>query len=352
MGALLALNFWRKNSILFCAGLLLAMLAKSSWVLLPWALLLWSWPNPPPASDRRRERACLMIAVLLSLGVAAMTYLGHKTFEARATFEEALRAWQNTSLASGERHSLSQVLSALSFYAGRWLIPVGMAPFFDLDQIQFVFTDGLGALAFLLLIALLWRGKNSRTVLWWCLASLMVLLPVSGVVPFGFKQAYAARYLYFPLPFMLFFLLDGLATLTPPSGQRILVAFSAVAIVLLAVTTAHYRESYRDAGHFHQAIVERFPQSAIGHNGLGKWYASAGQKDMALQHFTQAVAANPNYLQANYNLGVFYLQQDNCAQAMPWLSKALTLNPNLDAAKKAHAHCQAKVKIDPDANSR
>jgi len=223
---------------------------------------------------------------------------------------------------------------AWTFYFTKLLWPWRLGPDYGRTP-QMVLTQGwqiwLSGLApYLILILLFWRGNR------FCRAavgfSLVMLLPVSGLVSFDFQEysTVADRYLYTAMlgPSLLLGWL-----LRRYYSQRGLVFGGAGIFFLLGVCSLLQVRNWQNGGTFYQNALEVNPHSWLAANNLGVIYLDRHELPEAKQLFEQSIAANPDYAIAVNNLGTVLGMQGQFDLAQEQFSRALTINPNYaDAA--------------------
>jgi tetratricopeptide (TPR) repeat protein len=90
-------------------------------------------------------------------------------------------------------------------------------------------------------------------------------------------------------------------------------------------------ESYRKALLCcRQLVVDQQLRAADVHHSLGIVLAEQGQWQIAIYHYHQAIALNPQLVLAFYNLGIALLQQDDSRAALEIYRHALSLEPIAD----------------------
>jgi len=62
--------------------------------------------------------------------------------------------------------------------------------------------------------------------------------------------------------------------------------------------------------------VEKNPDDADVHNGLGDAYYDSGMYEEAIESFKQAIKIDPDYAKAHHNLGIAYLQINDRGSAL------------------------------------
>ncbi len=332
-------KFWR--IILWIGFSCLAILSKSTWViLLPLFIFFSIHPKRPPRSMHPMIIPGLILIALCAGVATTMTLLGHKTLMLHADLAHVLQQPFLSGQSTGVTPSVDHLLTSALFYFGRWLLPYNLTPFFDADYTVWQIGDLVGT--FILLSLIMLRFKHDSTFNWRVLFVIFLpLIPVLGIIPFGYKQAQACRYIYFSLPFLLLFSFETIS-LFLTTAPRTLVAKSGLAILAttLFIFGLFYRSTYQNQETFYHRILEIQPRSSIGLNGLALAYINKGDLENAEAYLKLSLASDPDYLQPNLNLGIFYLKQKRCSQAMPFLKRAHDLNPNFEQTNRAISACK------------
>jgi spermidine synthase len=92
-------------------------------------------------------------------------------------------------------------------------------------------------------------------------------------------------------------------------------------------------------------VVAREPHDWRAQNLLGVACATVGLRDCALSAFTAAASANPRDPGTYVNLGLFYLQGGNPAEAVQNFSVALALDRTLPSARQGLADAQSALRM-------
>lgn len=163
----------------------------------------------------------------------------------------------------------------------------------------------------------------------------VVLLPVSGIVPFG-AHFMADRYTYVP-HVGLFIMVVWYVHQIWPSGtiQRLLKITLGIFILILLIWTsgiqiAHWENDRTLFGH----TLIKDPDNFLAHSIMGSHYEIKLKDDQkAVEHYMASVAANQNYAPAQNNLGELYWKKQAFGKAEKHFLIALKLNE-----KKAGTH--------------
>lgn len=218
-------------------------------------------------------------------------------------------------------------LDSLAFYLYKSICPAalsadyGWRPLAILDRAWFF---GL-ALVPLAVAIVVWKLR-SRTLA--CLALLFVaaLLPVLGVVPFGFQQisTVADRYAYLA---MLAVALAVAELLRRQWSFGWCVGSVAVLAVLLLMTREQ-SEVWRNDDRLFANMLSSNPHSFVAYTNLGVLRHRHVDPDGALLCYQKAIDANPNYPLAWFNQGVVHMKTGRHEQARDSFETADRLAPD------------------------
>ncbi|MGA2457032.1 MAG: tetratricopeptide repeat protein [Terriglobales bacterium] len=76
----------------------------------------------------------------------------------------------------------------------------------------------------------------------------------------------------------------------------------------------------------------------------------AGDYSAAEDKFKQAIKANPKNEVAHANIGNIYFKRKHYDEAVPWLEKALALNPDVQGVRECIRECKARTLVGPPTN--
>ena len=119
----------------------------------------------------------------------------------------------------------------------------------------------------------------------------------------------------------------GQATLyVAPSGESLL------------VDTGWPGFNGRDAERYLGAVVQSRPDSAPARNNLGTALAMQGRFGAAADHFAQAIAIDPGYVDAHFNLGLAQQRLGKSDEAKKQFQRVVELDPAHRAARNQLEH--------------
>lgn len=304
------------------ASFALSLMSKPMAVTLPFVLLLLDW-WPLERLKRDSNRVLWEKTPLLAMSAVASVL----TFKAQQGFGAMVKLTQIPFLGRLENATVSY-----GTYIGKALWPRDLAVLYPIHGVTF---EAL-AISCLVLIAItglaVWRVRQNPYLLMGWLWYLGMLVPAIGLVQVG-AQAMADRYTYVPLVGLSISLVWAIADAVERRPVlRQLAAFVAVAALVMFATSA-----YRQAGYWATsqtlfehtlAITER---NQIIDNNLGVILAGEGRNREAIGLYQAAIEVDPDYSEAQANLGHELLKAGQLQDAYPHLIQALRLKPESSA---------------------
>jgi tetratricopeptide (TPR) repeat protein len=371
----------------------LAMVSKSSTVVLPVVLALCAWW----VEGRWQWRHLMRLApvFLMSLIAGAITVWPQAADTAVLADAQWARSWPERVATSGD---------VIWFYLGKLLWPhplMTVYPRWVIDAGQWI--SYLPLLAVIVVLFILWLKRESgyRSCFFALAYFLVALSPFLGLIdqsfwrysfvedhlqylasmgPLALVGAGLVRLADFVIPkklwlqsslcaglLLVFGLLSWQRTWTYESEETLWtdtltknpncwVGYYNLGVALL------YKGRLDEAMTDWQKALEINPNYADAHSNLGNALFQKGQVDEAIKHYKKALEINPNYAKAHSNLGVALLQNGQVDQALVQDQKALEINPNSAVAQcnlglvlfqkgrldEAIEHFQKALQIKPD----
>jgi hypothetical protein len=111
-----------------------------------------------------------------------------------------------------------------------------------------------------------------------------------------------------------------------PVEPRLFAALAGIPILVLALVTSGYEESFRDRRAFAREAVAGSPHSPLAHFCLGQSYQLDGDADRALAEYTVSLSLGPGEVVHN-NIAVLYMARARWTDAERELREELTLDP-------------------------
>ena len=234
----------------------------------------------------------------------------------------------------GVAAKLSVSAYSLVFYLWKTLLPLGLAPLYEMPQhvdpgaVRFVASDiavvGLAVAAWVLRR----RQPGITTAL---VVFFVVTLPMLGVVQNG-PQIAADRYTYFAAPALAVLAGAGLVALL--QGSSALAVGGAVAIVLaLGALSWDQSAVWHDSETLWSRVLVVDSESSIAHSALANVLYRQNRVSEAIAHSERAVAIAPNYPEALNGLGVGLAREGRPADAIIEYRRALEIKSDYDDAE-------------------
>jgi protein O-mannosyl-transferase len=228
---------------------------------------------------------------------------------------------------------VTMALYSVCFYIGKTVLPVGLAPLYELPAVVDIAEArfGLTALAALLMtmsLLGLWQRWPAGAAAY--LYYVIVIAPVGGLVHAGYQLAHD-RYSY--LSCLGFALLAGAipaqlgrAGARGLLDRRLLRTAGVGVAVWIAVLGALAWDQVRvwrntESLWMHAAMAE--PECSICYNNVAAHLVNHGQPHAAFVHFAQTLALRPDRDKAYAGIGLALIQLDRSAEAETQLKRAL-----------------------------
>ncbi len=146
------------------------------------------------------------------------------------------------------------------------------------------------------------RARRTRPLVWaGAFVFFVSLIPVSGLVPFGFQSysTVADRYAYFPLVGAALVASDVLNR----NGRTGWLGASAVCLAFLVLSSAQTSRWQNSLSLFQHAVAER-PDSSLMRLNLGATLVNLGRDDEGLAEYREALKLDPRNAIAESNVGL------------------------------------------------
>ncbi len=346
----------RRMYVAALACFLLALLAKTSVVMLPVVLLGINWWLRGRVDRRQVVASIPFFALSAILGLVTVWFQYHQ-----AIGDEVVRP-------EGFVSRLAAAGWAVWFYVCKALLPVGLSmvyPRWQIDPVTVV--DLLPTLALVACLLILWRHRHSRgrAGLAGLGYTVVMLLPVLGFANMAFMKysLVADHFQYAALPGILA-LVIGTAVhgwkrrgMSLPGG----IILAAVVVAALSGLTWQRQSIFQDNGTFLRDTVARTPGCATMRYNLGTHLAIQGQLVEAREHLAAAVELDPANWEYRNNLGRLYSVTDRPGLAIQHYTEAARLASDdatphnnlamllsrLGRVEEAIVHHQRAVELEP-----
>ncbi len=304
------------------AWFLVAMLCKTSVVMFPITLVLYTWWKHGRIhwNDTRRLAPFFAISLVLGLVTIWLQF-------GRALGGESLPL-------GGPLDRVALAGASLAFYTVKSLWPAGLLPIYPQWRIDPTAWWQLAPWVVLVVVAIVaWRarqtwGRHVGFGLGWFV---LHLVPFLGFVPISFMRfTWVMDHLaYVALPGLIALALAGLQFFR---ASQAITAGGSILAVLLAFLAQRHATTYRDAKTFWSHTIAHHPDAWIARNNLGLALAETGDFAGAVREYEQALRLNPTYFEAKMNLGNALRQLGQAEAGLAELRAALKLKPNVALA--------------------
>ncbi len=311
------------------AAFLLAMLSKGSVAILPAALLLIAWWRRNRITQRDLLRTAPFFLVAIVLTAVNIWFQSHD-------FSRPVR----------EANLIERLLgagAAVWFYLSKAVLPVNLLFIYPQWKIQA--SDWLWWLPFLGIIvvtAVLWRGRTrswTRNILFAWVFYLLALLPALGFTDVSFMQysLVADHYQHLALIAVVALAAAGISKIEPRIQPArgfdwLRIGAGGIAVVAFSFLAARQAELYAGPIPLYAATLEKNPDCWMLHNNLGSALVTAGEPELAIPHFKQALIIHPNYPEAHDNWGRALADLKQPEAAIEHFRQALEIDPHDIAA--------------------
>jgi tetratricopeptide (TPR) repeat protein len=312
----------------------LALLAKTSTVVLPALLLMMVWWQNGKLTKRDLLRLTPHFALALLFGSLTIYFQTH----------QAIRDVQVQTENFPER--LADAGIAAWFYLGKALLPVQLCAIYPGWKESFP-----GLLRYLpalllaagLVVSWIFRATWGRPVLLTLGGFVLMLFPVLGWFDMYFMifARVSDHFAYLALLVVGASGAAGLMQIKPVVLRNGLAGLLLAGLLTLTWQRAHVYASdealWRDT-------VQKNPRAWNAHNNLACNLAERGDLDQAMKHFALSLELNPKNAQAHRNLGKALLLRGKFPEAEPHLRAALELLPTDTETMTTYAEGLAQVR--------
>ena len=293
---------------------LLALLSKSVTASLPAALLVVQWWRHGTLSWRRDLSPLLPWLVF---GAASGLFSGWVEWHYIGAEGSAF------TLTGVER--LLVASRAVWFYFGKLIWPADLIFFYPRWSISAASPEAYAYLvaALAVLAGLILLARRQRAPLAGTLFFVGTLFPTLGFFNvYAFIFSYVAdHWQYLASLGLIVPLCAGLAVWTRRLFPAARVIAAAVVLTALGFLTWHQAGMYRDMESFYRTTLIKNPDAWMAHNNLGV-YLRKNKRSGDQAEFEAALRIRPDYIPAQYNLGVCMLDAGRPAEALEHLQRA------------------------------
>jgi len=353
--------------IILCFAL--ALMAKPMAVTLPFVLMLLDyWPLNRIRLDEKTTGIVPHLGIALSdlkkLVLEKMPLLLMSIISCVITFlvQQKGGAINSLELIPFKARAVNAIM-AYCLYIKKTIVPVDLAVFYPFE-FKIPWIVGilcLTILAGITVFAIKSARKQPYVLIGW-LWFLGMLVPVIGLVQVG-SQAMADRYSYLPLIGLFIIAVWGTAELVRKWRDLKGMVFTswAVIIVILVLLTQRQVAFWKDDMTLFGHAVLVTKDNYLAYTKIGQYFMEKERTADAIECYEKSLAINPNYDDANNNLGLALAKFNLMDEAIAHYNEALRINPknaiansNLGNAltrkgnfKEAEARFKLALRINP-----
>lgn len=361
--AILALFFYARRKIWLTAAMMaLSLMAKQTYVTLPFILLLLDyWPlgrlggaRRAPLPDSARGAATAVGAhgvrpngfgplLIEKLPLFVLTVAGSI---AAVAGQVGIQSVSSTSLIPVARR-VANAFVAYAKYTGKMFLPVRLAVLYPLVPVA-AWKAVAGVVFFLLVTgaAIVLRKRAPYFLVGW-LWFVGALVPVIGLIQIG-GQAMADRYTYFAFIGLTIAAVWGAMAL--PVSQHALARTAAVVLVIFAAMAWRQVGYWKNCDTLFSHTIAITGDNAIAEYSLGQYLQFSDPK-RALPHLQRAIDLGTGWADKGNNPLYGWFVQSHVAASTALLMEARNMPPGTREAtlRDAIAHARRALEIDPKA---
>jgi tetratricopeptide (TPR) repeat protein len=306
---------------------LLALLSKTSVVMLPVVLLLVGWWRRDKVTWRDLLAALPFFAMALVFSIIGILYQTHVVILG-APIHSPREGFFFRLVVAGIApwfYMLKTVLPyPLAMVYPRWQIDPKGLPFF------------LPGLAWVGVLALLWRLRR------WCkgvLASLVyfvvTLFPVLGffTMYYNLYSFVADHWLYVSIIGLLALVAGGAEALSRLWSRWAVLGIASVTVVALGVLTWSHNAVYADNIRLWKDNIAKYPNHFMPYFSLGYALDAQGFYDDALANYEKSITLNSGFDKPYVSIGTILAKRQDFLQAAKYFYEAVRISPNLGVAR-------------------
>jgi tetratricopeptide (TPR) repeat protein len=311
-------------ALCFVAGLLSKPLA----VTLP--VTMAAWLLIMPGGKGKSTSSYILIALLVVLAVGWGAYVTHT----EVSYPGVLPPLEYRPLLAA---------GAIWFYLGKFFYPTELVPVYprwDVVGEVWGFAALFGALVLVAGVIAYFRKRIEPVTLWGLLFFLITILPVVGLVPFGYMghSFVGDHFLYLPMVGLVIVVARSVQTCVEKLDDRKFYgeAFTAVLYVfvcVLALLAIKQTFLWRDPGALWEATLKVTKTSAAAYSNYGTVLMQKGEYKNALQYLTKSAELSPNLDIAYVNMARTYQALGDKENAWKMFSKTVEVNPQNAGAR-------------------
>lgn len=346
----------RARALLWFAA---ALACKTSVVMLPFVLLLFTWWRRGRIRRRDLRATAPFFAAAAAMGAATVWFQSTRAIGIAGTPESL---WSR----------LGEAGWSIVCYARTSLWPAGLAPVYPPSPAWLPAFAPWLAIGAVLGAFWLWRAGWGRHALLGSGWFLLNLVPVLGIIPMSYLRVSprADHLAYLPLVGWVGLAAAAFGAALEAWGRRMgqgrlarlpLAIGAAAAAGAMAFAARGYAAAFRDEKALWTYALERNPGAWLARNNLGKVFLQEGRPAEAAEQFRDAIRARPDSPEAHANLGNALEALGRVDEARSEYAAALRIDPGFAGGHydlglsllksglpdKAAGEFRAALKLDP-----
>lgn len=314
------------------AGFLLALVSKTSVVMLPFVLIGCSWWRRGRITRGTVLRSIPFFALSLALGLVTVWFQYN-----RSIAEDVVRTDSFLS-------RLAVAGCAVWFYLYKAVLPVNLCfvyPRWQIDTHSVI--SYVPALAVAACLAVFWwRRRGWGRAPFAAFGYYVVnLLPVLGFLNIYYMRFsfVADHWQYTSIVSVIAFLCGGgtyLAAQVRPRLRRPATVLAVAVTAALAVCTSRYAWILASQERMWRDTLAKNPEAFLAHNNLGMLLGMQGRFDEAIRHFDAALRISPDYALAHFNWAKAMAAQNRPEEAIRHFAEGLAVEPHNQQARRSY----------------
>lgn len=311
---------------------LLALLSKTSTVMLPVVLLLCVWWS---------NRSLRLLDILKTLPFFALSALMSGLtvwFEHNYTMG-GVDEWN-----AGLPERIAVAGKIIWFYLSKMLVPYDLTfvyPRWSIDP--WAITAYLPAALLLVFGTIIWWQRRGwgRPILAGLGYFVVSLVPVMGFISmYYYRYSFVADHFQYLASVGLIALIVGsvswgldnvswLKVANIPNRRNLLkVSIGFMVLVVLGILTWRQGHIYQDSETLWRDTLTKNSETWLAHNNLGAILKRQGKLEEAIKHFQEALRVRPSYAGTYFNLGLAMFEQGKLDMAVEYYQQALRIKPS------------------------
>lgn len=230
------------------------------------------------------------------------------------------------------------------FYLVKTIIPSGLSAFYPYPEPSRVFPWYF-YVAVLLVIAitilLFWKRKQYAvwTVAW--LGYVLILLPVSQLLPVGSAMA-ADRYFYLSSIGVCLAAGAAYSSISARFGKYVGIGLMLSLFMIWGMLTHQRTQVWKSTETLFRDVISKYPNVPVAYNNIGNEYEARKEYQVAKDWYLQSVQQRANYPEGLMNMGVIYERLNRFDSALYYYEQLKQYYPNRPGIENTMANALNK----------